>query len=246
MQVLAPLGTSAVALAAHTQQPAQRLLVDEYTRSSGGSFSLQTPATELATYLNRRSMRVALVPDVPQAFAAAATAGRPETGTTLPNSIAGVTKLRSMQSTNNVLMVAPTAFGFNEQAAQDNSFMHAAEKPQESSNLTAKVREGFGEPGGGSTAGRTRMRKRLQSPAVAVAVAGASAVEGRCAGLMGLVGTLNGPCGCRQLLVWPVQLAGRGTACLQLAGQACSLLDRHAGGSYRTGTACSIASGKSS
>ena len=30
------------------------------------------------------------------------------------------------QSTNHVLMVAPTAFGFNAQAAQDNSFMHGA------------------------------------------------------------------------------------------------------------------------
>ncbi|WIA12391.1 hypothetical protein OEZ85_012437 [Tetradesmus obliquus] len=144
-EVLAPLGTSAVALAAHTQQPAQRLLVDEYTRGSGGSFALQTPATELATYLNGKSMRVALVPDVAQAFAAAAAAGRPETKTTLPNSLAGVTKLRSMQSTNNVLMVAPTAFGFNEQAAQDNSFMHAADKPQESSSLTAKVCAEFAE-----------------------------------------------------------------------------------------------------
>ena len=30
------------------------------------------------------------------------------------------------QSTNEVLMVAPTAFGFNEETAQDNSFMHAS------------------------------------------------------------------------------------------------------------------------
>ena len=30
------------------------------------------------------------------------------------------------QSTNEVLMVAPTAFGFNDQAAQDNHFMHCA------------------------------------------------------------------------------------------------------------------------
>jgi hypothetical protein len=140
--VVAPLGPSAVALAANTQQLAQRVLVDEYARSKSGSFTLQTPATELATYLNRRSMRVALVPDVAEAFAAAATAGRPEMRTTLPNSVAAATKYRSMQSTNNVLMVAPTAFGFNEQAAQDNSFMHAADKPQEHSSLTAKVREG--------------------------------------------------------------------------------------------------------
>ncbi|KAF6262117.1 Amidinotransferase-domain-containing protein [Scenedesmus sp. NREL 46B-D3] len=145
LQVVAPLGPSAVALAAHTQQPAQRLLVDEYARGSGGSFALQTPATELAAYLNRRSVRVALVPDVAQAFAAAARAGRPETRTTVPNSVAAAAGLRSMQSTNSVLMVAPTAFGFNEQAAQDNSFMHAAEKAQEHSSLTAQVCAEFAE-----------------------------------------------------------------------------------------------------
>ena len=30
------------------------------------------------------------------------------------------------QCTNEVLMIAPTAFGFNDQTAQDNSFMHAS------------------------------------------------------------------------------------------------------------------------
>eukprot|EP00775_Hariotina_reticulata_P003023 gene3023-3304_t len=100
-QVVAPLGPSAVALAAHTQLVPQRLLVDEYHRH-GSSFTLATPATELATYLHRRALDIAL-------------------------------------STNSVLMVAPTAFGFNEQAAQDNSFMHAAEKPHGQSSLTAAV-----------------------------------------------------------------------------------------------------------
>lgn len=47
------------------------------------------------------------------------------------------------QSTNEVLMVAPTAFGFNEQAAQDNSFMHAAAKPGEGSGLTREVLREF-------------------------------------------------------------------------------------------------------
>jgi hypothetical protein len=82
----------------------------------------------------RRSLNVALVPDVAAALAAA---GGGRTG--LPNSVASAAKLRSMQSTNHVLMVAPTAFGFNEQAAQDNSFMHAATKPGEGSDLTRQV-----------------------------------------------------------------------------------------------------------
>lgn len=36
-------------------------------------------------------------------------------------------------------MVAPTAFGFNEQAAQDNFFMNKAPKPGEGTDLTSEV-----------------------------------------------------------------------------------------------------------
>lgn len=140
MQVVASIGHSAVALAAHTQLTPQRLLVDEYFRSSNGSYTLSAAATELATYLHRKGLSIALVPDV-SAAAAAAKALR----TKIPNSIAAATKLRSMQSTNSVLMVAPTAFGFNEQAAQDNSFMHQAEKPQQHSSLTKQVGVGAGD-----------------------------------------------------------------------------------------------------
>jgi hypothetical protein len=129
-----------MALAAHTQYTPQRLLVDEYQRSSNGSYTLAAAATELATYLHRKGLSIALVPDV-SAAAAAAKALR----TKIPNSVAAATKLRSMQSTNSVLMVAPTAFGFNEQAAQDNSFMHQAEKPQQQSSLTKQVCAEFSE-----------------------------------------------------------------------------------------------------
>lgn len=141
-QVVSPLGPSAVALAASTQVTQQRLLVDEYTQSgsSSSSYELAQPSTELAAYLHRRSLNVALVPDVAAALAAA---GGGRTG--LPNSVASAAKLRSMQSTNHVLMVAPTAFGFNEQAAQDNSFMHAATKPGEGSDLTRQVCAEFSE-----------------------------------------------------------------------------------------------------
>jgi len=140
------LGPSAVALAAHTQQTARRMLVDEYDRQGNG-YVLSSAATELAFYLHKKALKVALVPDVPAAVAAAAAAGhtgRPTTAGIL-NSVAAAAGLRSMQSTNSVLMVAPTAFGFNEQAAQDNSFMHAAEQPQEHSSLTARVCAEFAE-----------------------------------------------------------------------------------------------------
>lgn len=125
-----------MALAAQTQDTAQRMLVDEYYRSGTNSYVLAQPATELAAYLHKRALRVALVPDV--SAAAAAAAAKSGDGVTA-NSVAGATKLRSLQSTNHVLMVAPTAFGFNEQAALDNSFMHTAQKPGEGSNLTAQV-----------------------------------------------------------------------------------------------------------
>ena len=47
------------------------------------------------------------------------------------------------QSTNEVLMVAPTAFTFNEQAAQDNSFMHASTSEHSGNNVAATVLKEF-------------------------------------------------------------------------------------------------------
>jgi hypothetical protein len=150
LQVVATLGPSAVALASHTQQLTQRLLVDEYSFSySTGSYTLAAASVELATYLHSKGLNIALVPDV-KAAAAAATAfwaavasGKEDEEAlecvALPNSVAVALGLRSAQSSSNVLMVAPTAFGFNEDAAQDNSFMHAAEKPRKGSQVTEEV-----------------------------------------------------------------------------------------------------------
>ena len=52
------------------------------------------------------------------------------------------------QSSNDVLMVAPTAFGFNDQAAQDNHFMHAGSgggsaAPQDTPRVTQTVLREF-------------------------------------------------------------------------------------------------------
>lgn len=155
VQVVATLGPAAVALASHTQQPAQRLLVDEYALdSSTSSYTLHSAAVELTTYLHNKGLRIALVPDVKSAataatafWAAVASGRQPDEALEcvhLPNSVAVAMGLRSAQSSNSVLMVAPTAFGFNEEAAQDNSFMHAAEKPQKDSFLTEEVRLQWG------------------------------------------------------------------------------------------------------
>lgn len=114
--LLAPLGGHSMALAAATQEPAGRVVVDEYERSSPSSpFSLRAVSTELAAYLKRAGVRTALVPDVAAAAAAAA-----------PSAAVAAARAGGVaQSTNRCLMVAPTAFVFNEQAAQDNSFMHS-------------------------------------------------------------------------------------------------------------------------
>lgn len=61
--------------------------------------------------LRREGIKVCAVPDV-------AVAAK-------QNSVKAM-KRGSRQCTNEVLMVAPTAFGFNDQTAQDNSFMHAS------------------------------------------------------------------------------------------------------------------------
>jgi len=90
-------------------------VVDEYTLTPGASppsYALATPGTPLATALRRAGVRVSHAHDVGAAAAAALNSAR-----------AAARGVR--QSTNEVLMVAPTAFGFNAQAAEDNFFMHA-------------------------------------------------------------------------------------------------------------------------
>ena len=151
LQVLAPLGAGAVALASSTQDPASRLIVDTYTRVSrgpNGHFQLDQVGADLTRHLHQQGVRMALTPDVAAAAAAIdATGSSSSSGVDLRgkvlNSIACAAQQGVAQSSNRVLMVAPTAFGFNDQAAQDNSFMNKAEKPQEGSPLTRAVLEEF-------------------------------------------------------------------------------------------------------
>ncbi|KXZ48175.1 hypothetical protein GPECTOR_30g271 [Gonium pectorale] len=136
-KLLRPLGSSSsssVAVAAElASAPEARALVDVYSAAPGGEggYRLESVATDLISWLRSQRQRVALVPDVGAAGLAAATP------------VVGASK-GVRQSSNEVLMVAPTAFGFNEQAAQDNSFMHAAAKPGEGGNaLTRQVLREF-------------------------------------------------------------------------------------------------------
>jgi hypothetical protein len=90
---------------------------------SDGKYALAVPSTDLLTYLTAISAKISIVPSL---------------GDDAP-----VPKLRrGAQSTNEVLMVAPTAFGFNEQSAADNHFMHAAEVG-EGEALTRQVAHEF-------------------------------------------------------------------------------------------------------
>ena len=77
--------------------------------------------------LKREGLRVAHVPDVRAAQQAAY------------NSARSAASGGPRQSTNEVLMVAPTAFGFNAQAAQDNSFMHSSVSSQQAANPGSSV-----------------------------------------------------------------------------------------------------------
>jgi len=98
--------------------PAAALVADEYAFSPAtASYRLTAAGTPLATALRRAGVRVSHAHDVGAAAAAALNSAR-------------AAARGARQSTNEVLMVAPTSFGFNAQAAQDNFFMHAhAEGP---------------------------------------------------------------------------------------------------------------------
>jgi hypothetical protein len=137
-QLVSPLTRGAVALDSASLQPENALVVDEYTHdTASGRWGLRRAAVAAAEFLHAQGLRVSLVPDV----AAAAAAGGSEG---VGNAVHAVRSGLSPQSTNHVLMVAPTAFGFNEQAAQDNAFMHASTKAQEGGNpLTNQVRWGY-------------------------------------------------------------------------------------------------------
>lgn len=117
-------------------------MVDEYERCGAddagrGGWRLSRVATRAPEFFSRQGLRVALVPDVASAASSAASSAA-------PNAARIAAAGASPQSTNSVLMVAPTAFGFNEQAAQDNSFMHAGEAASEGgSPLTRQVLKEF-------------------------------------------------------------------------------------------------------
>uniref|UniRef100_A0A061RZ36 Amidinotransferase n=1 Tax=Tetraselmis sp. GSL018 TaxID=582737 RepID=A0A061RZ36_9CHLO len=113
-EILAPLSKGRVAVSSALSYPEARVLVDCYRRAPGGDFILAEGSVDLLRYLRRELLRVDYVPDL------AAAAGGTYNGSRAHSDSA-------LQSSNEVLMVAPTAFTFNQQAAQDNYFMNSME-----------------------------------------------------------------------------------------------------------------------
>jgi hypothetical protein len=107
LQLVAATSPTSVTVSVFLASPSQRIVVDHYTRTNSGVYRLVFDSQDLLRYL---------------AFTAKATV----TMSTLPLDTSPPSKDTGRQSTDKVLMVAPTAFGFNEEAAKDNHFMHAA------------------------------------------------------------------------------------------------------------------------
>lgn len=110
---LACLGPNTVALNSALAYPEARVLVDQYVRMPEGDYLLQEGSIDLMRFLRRENIAVDFVPDLARAKVGGYNGARGRE--------AGGCK----QSSNEVLMVAPTAFTFNQQAAQDNYFMHS-------------------------------------------------------------------------------------------------------------------------
>ena len=122
MQIARLTEDGSVEVASSAAHARTRVVVDHYAPDGSGSFTLGASSIDFCEYLAHSDVALHLVPSV----AGDARKGRPPPRT-------------GEQSTNEVLMVAPTAFGFNEQTAQDNHFMHVA--PQAGATLDTKLLE---------------------------------------------------------------------------------------------------------
>ena len=108
-QFIKALSPSKVAMALEICHPYKRVLVDEYELAGDSKeYRLSTPAIDVHTFMSKHSIQMVHVPS-------------PSSMTEVPASPHSI-----KQSTNKVMMVAPTAFGFNDQAAQDNTFMNSS------------------------------------------------------------------------------------------------------------------------
>lgn len=115
---IAPLWPGSAAVASLAAKPEGKLLADEYSFDAArGAYVLKDAGRDALRLLQRHGVRLALVPDPVEA-------SRPGAETRL-GAVAAARPGAPAQCSDEVLMVAPTAFAFNPQAAQDNSFMHS-------------------------------------------------------------------------------------------------------------------------
>lgn len=133
-----PLGAGVAAVASDISEPHERLVVDQYEyRSADDHYHLLSIGTDFFRFLRGHGLTLRQVPDVRAAAASVQAAAVDESST-----------YQVKQSTNEVLMVAPTAFVFNHEAAQDNTFMNATNTntgENISASVTRKVLREFSE-----------------------------------------------------------------------------------------------------
>lgn len=127
-QFIRRLDPGTLAVSSELSDAENRIIVDEYHLGPGGAYQLTSMASDLLQILRHHQEKVCWLPLTE--------------GPLKHNSVRAAARGVS-QSTNEVLMVAPTAFGFNEQAAQDNSFMHKDEQAHKGSHLTYQVLKEF-------------------------------------------------------------------------------------------------------
>lgn len=99
----------------------QRLLVDEYEGRGDGSYVLKNVGIDLVRYIKSQGVDVQQIPGMGHMGSA-----------------------QGKQSSREVLMVAPTAFIFNDQAAQDNTFMNT-KSGDGNVNVTEQVLKEFSD-----------------------------------------------------------------------------------------------------
>lgn len=135
---LQPLGPGLAAVASNILEPHERLVVDQYEfRPEDEHYHLLSIGTDLIRFLRGHGVALRHVPDVRAAAASLKEHFKTE---------ASLSTVK--QSSNEVLMVAPTAFVFNHEAAEDNTFMNAINTvtgDQMSPNVTRQVLREFSE-----------------------------------------------------------------------------------------------------
>lgn len=134
-EAIHPVGPRRVAVASDISHPHERLVVDQYEFDpSTNHYNLSTIGHDLIRFLRHHDMDLTYVPDVRSVAAAVARHDA---------AAAAAAGIPVKQSTNEVLMVAPTAFVYNQQAAQDNSFMNTATGEELGGSVTATVLREF-------------------------------------------------------------------------------------------------------